>query len=472
MSEVGLSHINPCIEARREPQTSTSSRNSRAQENQADTYEVEAQLTDEELRHTPHEEVEQANLPQADGGRDAWLFLTGCFMIEALVWGFPFSFGVFQEYYSKLELFEGQSSGIAVIGTSASGVMYLGAPLVFFILHSWPHLRRYSGIVGLAIITLALIASSFANAVWQLILTQGVLYAIGGALLYAPTILYLDEWFIAKKGFAFGVMWGGTGASGVIVPLVMSWGLSKYGFRTMLRVWALTLIILAGPLNFYVKPRIPLNSYSATTRRRTSWAFLKRPVFLVLQASNILESFGFFVPGVYLPSYARTLGMSTLAGSSSIVLLNATSVLGQIGLGYLIDRLHVTTVIMISTVGATLSVFMLWGFSVSVPVLFLFALAYGLFAGGFTAIYTGVIKEVQKHDQFAETGTIFGLLAAGRGIGAVSSGPISEALLGPEPWKGVSQFGYGSGYGVLIVFTGVSALLGGISFVGRRVKAI
>ncbi|RQM07172.1 hypothetical protein DH86_00000862 [Scytalidium sp. 3C] len=358
------------------------------------------------------------------------------------------------------------------MGTSASGVMYLGAPLIFFILHSWPHLRRYSGIAGLMIITLALVASSFSTAVWHLILTQGVLYAIGGSLLYAPTILYLDEWFIARKGFAFGIMWGGTGASGVIVPLVMSWGLSTYGFRTMLRVWAITLVVLAGPLNYYVKPRIPLNSQSATTRRRTSWAFLKRPVFLFLEASNILESFGFFVPGVYLPTYARTLGMSTLAGSSSIVLLNATSVLGQIGFGYLVDRLHVTTVIMISTVGATVSVFMLWGFSVNVPLLYIFALAYGLFAGGFTAIYTGVIKEVQKHDQLAETGTIFGLLAAGRGIGAVSSGPISEALLGPEPWKGVSQFGYGSGYGVLIVFTGISALLGGISFVGRRVKLI
>lgn len=27
------------------------------------------------------------SLPQADGGKDAWLFLTAGFMIEALVWG-------------------------------------------------------------------------------------------------------------------------------------------------------------------------------------------------------------------------------------------------------------------------------------------------------------------------------------------------------------------------------------------------
>lgn len=26
-------------------------------------------------------------LPRVDGGKDAWLFLAGCFCIEALVWG-------------------------------------------------------------------------------------------------------------------------------------------------------------------------------------------------------------------------------------------------------------------------------------------------------------------------------------------------------------------------------------------------
>lgn len=32
-------------------------------------------------------EHEMASLPPVDGGKDAWLFLAACFMIEALVWG-------------------------------------------------------------------------------------------------------------------------------------------------------------------------------------------------------------------------------------------------------------------------------------------------------------------------------------------------------------------------------------------------
>ena len=32
-------------------------------------------------------ELEQTALAPADGGRQAWMFLVGCFFIEALIWG-------------------------------------------------------------------------------------------------------------------------------------------------------------------------------------------------------------------------------------------------------------------------------------------------------------------------------------------------------------------------------------------------
>lgn len=63
---------------------------------------------------------------------------------------------------------------------------------------------------------------------------------------------------------------------------------------------------------------------------------------------------------------------------------------------------------------------------------------------------------------------VFGALAAGRGVGNMISGPLSGALMERSPWEGKAGFGYGSGYGVLIVFTGVTALLGGSSFVWKR----
>jgi hypothetical protein len=85
--------------------------------------------------------------------------------------------------------------------------MYLSSPVVFAFYQRWPNLCRVSLIIGLAIIAVALVAASFATQVSHLILTQGILYAIGGILLYSPTIKFLDEWFVRRKGFAFGIMW-------------------------------------------------------------------------------------------------------------------------------------------------------------------------------------------------------------------------------------------------------------------------
>jgi hypothetical protein len=57
-------------------------------------------------------------LPPIDRGINAWLFLAACFVMEALVWGFAFTYGVFQAYYSEIEEFK-NSGNIAVVGTCA-----------------------------------------------------------------------------------------------------------------------------------------------------------------------------------------------------------------------------------------------------------------------------------------------------------------------------------------------------------------
>ena len=64
----------------------------------------------------PANDTDSVYLPQADGGKDAWRFLAACFVLEMMIWGFPFTFGVFQDYYSQHPPFQGQAN-IPVIGT-------------------------------------------------------------------------------------------------------------------------------------------------------------------------------------------------------------------------------------------------------------------------------------------------------------------------------------------------------------------
>ncbi|KAK1147863.1 hypothetical protein N8T08_000377 [Aspergillus melleus] len=404
-------------------------------------------------------------LPPIDGGKDAWLFLAACFVMEALIWGFSFAFGIFQDYYSTHPPFAG-SSNIAVIGTCAMGVTYLLEPLTFGVLLTYPRLRRWACPVGFVIMCLALALSSFSTTTTHLMLSQGVFYGLGANIAYTPTIIFMDEWFVRKKGLAFGIMWAGTGLSGVILPIVFQWLLNDYGYQTTLRVWALTLLIMAGPLLYFIKPRIPISS--SLHPRPLNWTFLKQRSFAIYQLGNTLEAMGYFLPTIYLPSYARTLGASTLYASLTAILFNVGTVIGCVIMGTFVDRYHATTCILISTIGSTIAVFVLWGVSLSLAPLYVFCIAYGLFAGSFTSTWPAIFMAVRRQNPFADAGMVFGFLCAGRGIGNVVSGPLSEALMKTD-WRGIGG-AYAGSYGSLVLFTGISALLGGVSVIGRPLR--
>ena len=333
----------------------------------------------------PHPEF---SLAPVDGGKDAWLCLAGCFFIEALVWGFPFSFGIFQQYYSTHEPFASEPGGIPVIGTSATGLMYFTAPIIFWFMQAYPQHRRHCNILGLPIAVLALLASSFATRTSHLVATQGVLYGIGGMLFYTPTIVFLGEWFVRRRGLAFGVMWAGTGFAGVTIPFFLAEVLEKWGWQTALRVWACVLTVLSTPLLYYVKPRVPLLTGSARMNRKTDMSFLRSPTFLIPEFAATIEGLGYFIPSLYLPSYVDSLGLDPLLGTLTVALVNGASVAGTIIVGYLVDRINVSTVMALITLPTVFAVFVLWGLGVSIPALIVFSIIYGVTAGGFSTSCT------------------------------------------------------------------------------------
>ncbi|KAI0538152.1 major facilitator superfamily domain-containing protein [Xylaria digitata] len=429
---------------------------------------VNARLPDEE----DFVERQEFSLPPVDGGKDAWLFLAAVFVVDALIWGFPFAFGVFQDYYNSHEPFTGQPN-IAVIGTSAMGVMYLTSPIIMGFCLRFGRWVRWTPLIGLLIVSATLALSSFAMTTTHLIISQGIVYGLGGGIAYCPCIVYLNEWFVKRKGLAYGIMWSGTGIAGVILPLLLESLLSALGFRNTLRLWAGLLFVLATPLTFFIKPRLP-PSATSHIKPFNLW-FLITPAFLVYQTANIVEAMGFFLPGIYLPTYARsTLGAPSLSAATTILLVNVASVFGCVVMGWFTDRFHVTTCILLSTIGATISVLVIWGLSSSLGLLYFFCIVYGLFAGSFTSAWPGIMRDIAQKGQNSNKGNVdpnmvFGFLAAGRGVGNVVAGPLSETLIRGSIWTGkTAAYGYSSGYGSVIVFTGVTALLGGASFIWRR----
>lgn len=128
------------------------------------------------------------------------------------------------------------------------GLLYLLSPVTFTLLTRYPRLQYYCAPAGLVITVIGSLLSSFSTQVWHLIATQGVICAIGNGLLFSPSSLYLDQWFLRRKGLALGTMWAAKSITGVALPFIASASLHKFGSSTTLRAW--TVITVCFSLSF------------------------------------------------------------------------------------------------------------------------------------------------------------------------------------------------------------------------------
>jgi len=120
-----------------------------------------------------------------DHGLHAYLYLFASFMIELLAWSLPFSYGVFLNYYNEQHAIESSpthssanpvdhSSTMALVGTLATGIMYLAYPLVLRTTSLYPWYCQPIMAVGLVLCVAGLVGAAFATKPWHFVLSQGL----------------------------------------------------------------------------------------------------------------------------------------------------------------------------------------------------------------------------------------------------------------------------------------------------------
>ncbi|KAG8993540.1 hypothetical protein FRB90_000671, partial [Tulasnella sp. 427] len=253
---------------------------------------------------------------------DAYAYLWSAWVVELLVWSIPFSYGVFLNYYNVV-LFapdDPQLYFLPIVGTLSSGIIYFGSLIIMPLMLRYPAQKRRMTFAGVVFCVLGLVGAGFSTRPLHLVLTQGIIYSIGGNLLYFPVFTYLMEWFSVKRGLANGILFTGTGLGGVIVPFLTEILLRRYGHRVTFIVLAALFAGLGFPALVYAKPRLPVAQ--ATASATLDKSFLKSQVFWILFISNTLQGFAHFLPGIYLPSFASDLKLSTTSGTIALALMN------------------------------------------------------------------------------------------------------------------------------------------------------
>jgi MFS family permease len=229
--------------------------------------------------------------------------------------------------------------------------------------------------------------------------------------------------------------------------------LEKYGYKTTLRIIAVALVVLTGPLIPFLKGRLPASEHSEMAR--TDWSFLRNPLFWVYSVSNILQGLGYFIPSLYLPSYATSAGSNGRQGALLVTLMSVSQTAGQFLFGFLSDRkIPLNILVVCSTTVAAVASLTLWRLASSLPPLIVFAIVYGFFGSGYTAMWARMSTSVSGNPATAPM--IFSLFCFGKGIGNVLAGPITGGLI--TALDSTDRFDL-LRYAGIVIFTGISMLL-------------
>jgi MFS family permease len=388
------------------------------------------------------------------------------------------SYGVLQQYYFDNWTMQGSREITGIIGTTSNGVMYLSMPFLFAMFTKrWARYRQTAAICGALLACAGFILSSFSRHVWHLVATQGVLAALGCALVYSPTTLSLGEWFntnnrICNRAVAYGICLSTKNIVGSVCPFIFRGLLDRSGFRATMIIWsAITAATAILSTLMICTPRSSLATSTARARK-VPWQFLKYRTFWIYSIATLVQSAGYGIPQTYLSEYARNVSaLSPTLSTLLLTLINIPGICSSTFFGYLSDNKHfhlsAPTVTAISAVSSSLSAFLFWGLAAhgDIPLLVLFAITFGFFASGYSATWGGTMNDMEEdaaqRNEAIDGGILLGFLNGARGIGYVSGGLVSVPLLKAGSTASIGRFGYGTTYGPLIIFTGISLAFGG-----------
>lgn len=276
--------------------------------------------------------------PKVDGGFRAWVQVVGSFLIFFNIWGITLGFGAFQAYYQITYLPNTSASAISWIGTTSNFLLIFGG-ILSGPLFDLGYFRSML-LAGALINTVSIFLLSVSTQYYQVLLTQGILVGLGTSLLYMPGLALIGRSFDKHRSAAMAAATCGAPIGGIVFTLVFEQLITRMSFGATVRVCGYIILacyLVSFPLLLWGVHNLGGISLGNSEGRRQlvdARAFLELP-FVLYTASNFLVFFGYLVPFFFMSTYGQVaLGMSQSAANSTIIIAQATSIVGRLIAGW------------------------------------------------------------------------------------------------------------------------------------------
>ncbi|XP_017464975.1 PREDICTED: monocarboxylate transporter 10 [Rhagoletis zephyria] len=366
---------------------------------------VTKQIFSKEHIETPCcRDIHDQNEPP-DGGMRAWLVMISAFICNGVIFGIINTYGVIHALLTDRLTSQGDkeaSSKAALVGSLAIGATFLFSP-VAGVLTDKIGLRMTTLIGGSLSATGLLLSSFFTLNIKALYFSYGIMFGLGAALAYTPTLAILGHYFKRYLGKVSGFVTAGSSVFTVILPPGLDFLLRSYGMEITLQVMSLVSCFIIV-CSFVYKPLHPPPQPPQNKRDRSRANILllsginvniwKRKKYVVWALCVPMALFGYFVPYVHMMKFVQTTFPSK-SENLPVMCIGITSGIGRLIFGIIADLPRINRIYLqqlaLTSIGV-ITVFL--PLTSSYNMLIVFTLMMGLFDGCFISLLGPIAYEI------------------------------------------------------------------------------
>jgi MFS family permease len=249
--------------------------------------------------------------------------------------------------------------------------------------------------IGLVLQTTGYVTAGFANHVWQLFLSQGVLVGLGVGFIYVPSIPVLSQWFHSRRSLANGLSSAGSGVGGALFTWSTGAIIDTWGLRWALCVTGIITFALISFATLLIRDR---NKHIRPSQLAIDTKLLLRRDVLLLLAWTFTSMLGYIALLFSLSDYATAVELSRQQATNVIGFLNIGTAVGRPVIGIVSDKSSRLDVAGVLTLVCGLLCFVFWIPTQSFALLAVFALLAGAVLGVFWMVSIATSSYPDHHD--------------------------------------------------------------------------
>jgi MFS family permease len=345
---------------------------------------------------------------------------------------------------------------------------------VFSILGGWAldrfGPRKVSFLMG-SFTGLSLLLTSRANAIWQLLITYGLLLSLGTGALYTVVNSTASRWFDKKRGLVLGITTSGGGLGAIVMAPVAAYLISNLDWRTAFAVmglisWpviaAMSLLLRKDPSEMGLLPdgvkSDPIRTSKANEEGIAQFTgpsllqALKLSQFWFLSFIWLFLSLTVHLIFVHAVPYAVDTGIPPMDAAVILSLIGGAGIVGRLAVGRVSDTIG-RKALAIACALLQAGVLVWFMYARELWMLYVFASSFGFLWGGLSTTVTALIGDIFG---MRSLGAIMGVMSVGWSLGAATGPAIGGFIF---DMRGSYLTAFALGASAMLVATLFAALV-------------